>query len=149
MSKVSRSDWSPVTWAQITGKPSSFGVSDIGQLTGAGFALGQVPRWNGSKFVPYTLPNIPAPTPPNSLPPQFTLTWDIPELLPLQTATQVFNVGMVFPGNPLAIGWSADPGFFWFWGLVTDIEVVTLYAKNMSAGPLTFGEVTATVQRFN
>ncbi len=151
MSKVAKSDWSASTpWSGITDKPASFGASDIGQLTGAGFGVGQVPRWNGSRFVPYTIPSSVTPPPtPSPFPPQFTLTWDIPLLNPLQTASQSFNVSGVFPNFPIAIAWNTDPGFFLFSGLVTDIEIITLYAANMDAAPITFGEITVTIQRFS
>jgi hypothetical protein len=151
MSQVAKANWAAsVPWIGITGKPTAFGVNDIGQLGGNGFSVGQVPRWNGAIFLPYTVPSSSSPTPaPSPLPSQFTLTWDIPELLPLQTATEVFNVGGVFPGNPLALGWQFNPGFCWLWGLVTDIEVVTLYAKNMDSVPVTLGSGTWVVQRFN
>ncbi len=150
MSKVSRSDWSPVTWEQIIGKPTNFGVSDIGQLTGIGFAVGQVPRWNGSKFVPYTLPTVPVnPPSPSPLPAAIGLTWDVPEVLPLQTATEEFNVAGIFPGAPLAVTVVPNPGFFFFAALVTDIQIVTLYALNMSGGPVTLGSTAFTIQKFS
>lgn len=58
MSKTTRSDWSASTpWAGITGKPDTPGSTvDIGQLTANGFVAGQVPLWNGTKFVPYSIP---------------------------------------------------------------------------------------------
>lgn len=147
-----RANWAATTpWAGITGKPEfpSVFVTDIGQLTGAGFTNGQVPVWNSAqgKFVPYTIPSPSGGG--GSLPSQFTLTWDIPLLAPLQTATQTFNVANVYPTYPIAIAWNCDPGFMWFWGLITDIQVLTLYAKNMDAVPITFGEINVTVQRFN
>lgn len=151
MSKVAKADWAAsAPWEGLTGKPASFGVSDIGQLTGNGFAVGQVPRWNGTRFVPYTIPSTPAPTPtPSPLPAPIGLTWAIPELLPLQTGTEVFNVGGIFPGTPLSVTVGADPGFFFFAALVTDIEVVTLYALNMSAAPVTLGTTNFTLQKFS
>lgn len=150
MSKVSRSDWAPPPrWEDIIGKPTSFGVTDIGQLTGNGFAVGQVPRWNGSRFVPYTIPSSPSPTPSSPLPAPIGLTWDIPALLPLQTATETFNVGNIYPGSPLSVTVGADPGFFFFDAIVTGIELVTLYALNMSAAPVTLGTTNFTLQKFS
>lgn len=150
MSKVSRSDWSATApWEGIIGKPSTFGVTDIGQLTGIGFSAGQVPRWNGVKFVPYTIPNVPTPTPdPTPLPDPISLTWDIPELFPLQTGTEDFNVNGVFPSYPLALSVNSNPGFFFFAALVTQIDTVTLYAVNMSAAPVTLGSTNFSIQRF-
>lgn len=54
MSHVRRSDWAAaVPWAGILDKPAGTGeATDIGQLTGSGFVPGDVPSWNGSKFVP-------------------------------------------------------------------------------------------------
>lgn len=150
MSKVTRADWAAtVPYAGITGLPPAppAGITDIGGLSGDGFQSGQVPRWNGTRFVPYTIPSSSGGG--GSLPSQFTLTWDIPLLAPLQTATQTFNVANVYPTYPIAIAWNCDPGFMWFWGLITDIQVITLYAKNMDAVPITFGEINVTVQRFN
>ena len=131
MSKTARADWAPPpTWDEIRNKPAIIGVPG--------------PRGPAGPAGPQGPPGTAA-----GLPPQFTLTWDVPELLPLQTATQTFNVGGVLPGHPLALGWSPDPGFCWLWGLVTDTDVVTLYAKNMDAVPVTLGEMLCTVQRFN
>lgn len=67
MSKVTRADFAllagGVDWANITGKPSSFGgTTDIGDLTGAGFGIGQYPAWNGKKFLPATIPDDPTPS---------------------------------------------------------------------------------------
>lgn len=149
MSKVGQADYAPCFWDQIIGKPSNFGVTDIGQLTGIGFSVGQVPRWNGSKFVPYTLPSPTPPTPPGVLPAPIGLTWDIPELLPLQTATEDFNVGGIFPGAPLSVTVTPNPGYFFFAALVTDIQVVTLYALNMSGGPVTLGSTEFVIQKFS
>ncbi|HEX2899823.1 MAG TPA: hypothetical protein VHS96_08905 [Bacteroidia bacterium] len=151
MSKVAKADWAASTpWLGISGKPASFGVSDIGQLTGIGFSVGQVPRWNGSKFVPYTIPSNPTPPPtPGVLPAPIGLTWDIPELLPLQTATEDFNVGNIYPGSPVSVTVGTNPGFFFFDAIVTGIEVVTLYALNMSGGPVTLGSTNFTLQKFS
>lgn len=80
---------------------------------------------------------------------QIMLVWDIPALLPLQTATELFNVNGVFPGYPLAVGASIDTGFIWYKAVVTAIDIVTLYALNMDASPVTLGEVTFTVQKFS
>ena len=63
--KTTRADWAAsVPWTGITGKPGVFpsGPVDIGQLTAAGFSAGSVPIWNGSRFVPHT---IPTPSPPS------------------------------------------------------------------------------------
>lgn len=130
MSKVSRADWAPPTpWDQIPGKPTIIGERGPTGPRGPAGPTG--------------------PTGTATLPSQFTLTWSVPALLPLQTATQAFNIGNIYPGNPIAFGLSADPGFMWFWAVVTDIEVVTCYAKNMDASPITFGDITFTIQKFN
>lgn len=65
--KTTRADYAAtVPWRGITGKPAVFpyGPIDISQLTAAGFASGKVPVWNGSRFVPATLPIPTPPSPP-------------------------------------------------------------------------------------
>jgi hypothetical protein len=84
-----------------------------------------------------------------NLPQQISLTWDIPEIYPLQTATESFNVNGVFPGYPIVAGVDIDPGFCWFKAVVTAIDVVTLYALNMDNVPVTLGTATFTIQKFS
>ncbi len=54
MSHSRRADWAAnVPWKGILGKPAGVGEdTDIGQLKGAGFSIGDIPEWNGTKFVP-------------------------------------------------------------------------------------------------
>jgi hypothetical protein len=54
MSHVRRADWAAqVPWDGIIGKPAGLGGdTDIGQLKGAGFSVGDIPEWDGTQFVP-------------------------------------------------------------------------------------------------
>lgn len=150
MSWVARASWAAgCPWLGITGKPETFGVTDIGQLKAAGFAIGQAPKWNGSRFVPFT-PTGTSPTPPAGyvLPSLIYFTWDIPEILPLQTAYEDFNFNGVVPGQPVVCGVQFDPGFCLTQARVITINTVRLYATNMDAVPITLGEGTWAIQRF-
>jgi hypothetical protein len=101
MSKVSRSDWAAqvpasgiigvISAANLPTTPPS-GV-DMGSLTGKGFKVGQVPVWNGKKFIPADLP-----APAGSV--TFVsaeVLWAEHDLRPLESTTQ----GVVVPGVTL------------------------------------------------
>ncbi len=94
MSKVTRADWAAsVPWDGITNKPAtpSGGVTDIGQLTGKGFSVGNYAKWNGSKFVPGAAPTVPPIVVPTIFSDHF-FAWDAPPLMPLQSAWEDFPV---------------------------------------------------------
>jgi hypothetical protein len=108
MSKVSRADWAAsVPWAGITDKPVvTPGVTDIGQLTGNGFANGKVPIWSSAsgKFVPGSLPT-PTPTPPPTPSGSSLLVyWDVPLLHALQSAWEDFTFSGVSVSRAISLG---------------------------------------------
>lgn len=151
MSKVSRADWSASTpWSGIVGKPSTFGVTDISQLAAAGFSSGQVPRWNGAKFVPYTIPSSATPvTPPNPLPAQVQFSWDVPSILPLQSAYEDFPLIGAIPGEPIAHGVAFDPGFCLTFAYIFANDTVRLKVVNMDGVAVDLGLAVWAIQRFN
>jgi hypothetical protein len=154
MSKVSRSDVSAsCPWTGITGKPPGLGGPvDISQILGNGYANGQVPTYNFAtkRFVAGTPAPGPAPTPTpvNPLPAQVQFTWDVPNLLPLQTAYEDFNLNGVFPGAPIAFGTQFDPGFCWLRAAVIAVNQIRLYVLNMDAVAVDLGTGTWVIQRF-
>ena len=151
MSKVSRSDWSASTpWSGIVGKPTSFGITDISQITAVGFSSDQVPRWNGSRFTPYTIPSSSTPvTPPSSLPSQVQFSWDVPAILPLQSAYEDFPLIGAVPGEPIAHGVAFDPGFCLTFAYIFANDTVRLKVVNMNSAPVDLGAAVWSIQRFN
>jgi hypothetical protein len=151
VSKVSRADFAAsVPWEGIISKPATFGATDIGQLAGAGFAIGQVPRWNGSKFVPYTIPSSSTPVaPPSALPVQVYFSWDVPSLLPLQSAYEDFPWIGAVPGQPLAFGIAFDPQFCWVNATVIANDTIRLWVLNMNSSAVDLGEGVWAIQPFS
>lgn len=153
MSKVSRSDYAATCpWTGITGKPTNFGgVTDIGQLTGIGFGNNQVPRWNSTlgKFRPYTIPPTPSPvTPVNPLPTQIQITWDAPNILPLQSAYEDFPLIGAVPGEPIAWGLSMDTGFCLPYACITTNDLIRLKITNLDSVAVDLGSMLWQIQRF-
>jgi hypothetical protein len=152
MSKTARSDWAAsCPWGGITDKPAGLGgATDIGQLKAVGFTSGQIARWNGTKFVPYTIPPAPAPdpTPVSPLPAQEQFVWDTPSLLPLQSAYEDFPMLGALPGEPVAHGISFDPQFCWTDAKVIANDMVRLTVLNMNSVAVDLGAGTWNIQRF-
>ena len=151
MSKTARSDWSAsCPWGGITGKPTDFGgVTDIGQLKGAGFSVGQVARWNGTKFVPYTIPTPSTPvTPTNPLPPQVQFVWDVPSIAPLQTAYQDFPLLGAVPGEPISHGVSMDTAFCQTFAKVVLNDSIRLMVVNFDLVAVDLPSSLWQIQRF-
>lgn len=146
MAKVSRADWAATTpWAGITDKPAGFGASDIGQLTGIGYADGQIPVYNRSsgRFRPgsRTPPSpTPAPTPTPGPVTEIAVTWDVPNLHALQTATEDFYFVGAFVSMPVAVGAPFDNQFVQISGSVVDLNVVRVTVTNMDLADLDLGE---------
>lgn len=150
MSKVARSDWSPPPrWRDILDKPSSFGVTDIGQLSASGFSSGQIARWSGTKFVPYTIPSVTPVTPSNSLPAQVQFSWDVPSILPLQSAYEDFPLIGAIPGEPIAHGVAFDPGFCLTFAYIFANDTVRLKVVNMDSVAVDLGSAVWSIQLFN
>jgi hypothetical protein len=136
MSKISRADWAATTpWDGITNKPASFGVSDIGGLTAIGYSDGQIPVYShaagrfrpGSRLAPSPTPT-PTPAPTES---EVALTWDVPNLHALQTATEDFYIPGVFVSHPVVIGAPFDDQNVQFSGSVVDLNMVRISVTNL------------------
>ncbi len=145
MAKISRADWAAsVPWIGITDKPVSFGASDIGELTGNGYSDGQIPVYNaaakrfrpGSRLAPSPAP-APTPAPESS---EVALTWDVPNLHALQTATEDFYVPGVFVSHPVIIGAPFSDQNVQFSGSVVDLNVVRISVTNMGIDDLDLAE---------
>lgn len=132
------------------GKPASFGATDIGQLSANGFTVGQVPKWNGTKFVGYTIPGAPIPPgpTPSPLPPQDVFVWDVPSILPLQSAFQDFPLIGAVPGEPIAFGISFDIGYCLPFVNIFQNDLVRLRIVNMDSVAVDLGSATWSLQRF-
>jgi hypothetical protein len=151
MSKTARADWAAsVPWAGITGKPPLEGTTDIGQLTALGFSPNQIPRWNGTRFVAYSIPPSPTPVAPtNPFPPTDYFIWDTPSVLPLQTATENFPLIGAVPGEPIAFGIAFDPGFCLVGAVIFANDLVQLRVTNMDGiSPVDFPAGLWSIQRF-
>lgn len=148
MGKVSRADYAETApWSGITGKPDSFGASDIGQLTGIGYADGQVPVYSlaAGRFRPGSRNPAPAPTPPTptpGVPTRITVTWDVPTLHALQTATEDFPFAGVFPGRPVSVGAPMDDSELYinFCAYVIDVGLVRIAVQNLGLADLDLPE---------
>lgn len=145
MAKVSRADWAASTpWDGITNKPASFGASDIGQLTGIGYADGQVPVYNrtAGRFRPGSR-SIPASTTPTTPPlPGFSelwVTWDVPSLHALQTATEDFYFVGAMPSQPVIVGAPFDDQFVQISSSVVDLNVARITVTNLGLADLDLG----------
>ncbi len=142
MAKISRADWAATTpWLGITDKPASFGVSDIGQLTGIGYADGQVPVYSISsgRFRPGSRNPTPTPVPPTptpGIPTEITVTWDAPSLHALQTATEDFYFPGVLPSQPIAVGASFTDQNVQISATVVDANTVRITVTNLGLADL-------------
>lgn len=157
---VPRANWAAtagsVAWANVTGKPSNFGgVTDIGQLTGAGFANKQVPIWSSAlrKFVPANIGGIAgyvAPTPGSGS--QYVdpvqVSWDVPSLLPLQSAYEDFPYIGATPGTPAAVGVPFDLQFCFPFAAVILNDSVRVMIVNMNSSPVDLGTGIWNIQIF-
>ena len=141
MSKVSRADWAaqvPATGllgiipaANLPTTPPS-GV-DIGSLTGKGFQVGQIPTWNGKKFVPADLP-VPAG---GVTFVSIDVEWSDTTLRPLESSTQ----GVTVPGvtiNSQVFLQSAPMGdFVTLTAKVVAPNFIRVIATNLNPEPIT------------
>lgn len=145
MSKVSRADWAATTpWSGITDKPASFGVSDIGELTGIGYADGQIPIYSRSsgRFRPGSrLAPSPAPTPtPSGLSSiEIFVTWDCPSLHALQTATEDFDFVGAFVSQPVIVGAPFSDQNVQISASIVDLNIARISVTNMGLSDLDLG----------
>lgn len=158
MSKVTRADWSATCpWSGISGKPSfsGGGVSDIGQLTGIGFANKQVPIWNTAlqKFVRSSISGIAgySPSSPSTSQqyiPAVQIEWNVPSLLPLQSAYEDFPLIGAVPGTPGAVGVPFDMQFCWIRADVIANDSVRITVTNLNSVTVDLGNGLYNVQIF-
>lgn len=158
MSKVTKADWAATCpWNGITGKPDfpGGGVSDIGQLSGSGFSNKQVPIWNSSlrKFVPSNISGIAgyvAPSPGSSIPyvDPVQVEWDVPSLLPLQSAYEDFPYIGAVPGTPVSVGVSFDLQFCFPFPAVILNDSVRIMIVNMNSTEVDLGTGIWNIQIF-
>lgn len=137
-----RANWAAtVPWDGITGKPDFIGgASDIGDLTGDGFANRQVPVWSVSlrKFIPANISGIagysnPSPAPDTTV--GFTdyfIEWDVPSLAPLQSAYEDFPAIGAAVNQPVLLSPTADVTFFNWLAFVKTNDTIRLQVTNMN-----------------
>lgn len=155
MSKVSRADWAATTpWDGITNRPSSFGVSDIGSLTGNGYSEGQVPAYNvASKRFRPTTPTpasiTPAPTPSSGSGIETFVTWDVPSLHAMQTAYEDFAFVGAIPSMEVIVGTPFPDSFVQVSATVPTMNLVRITVTNMDIADLDLGNGTYRLRLFN
>jgi len=155
---VTRANWAAgCAWNTITGKPKfPGGISDIGQLTGAGFSNKQVPVWNSSlkKFVPANISGIagyvaPAPPSPSDGSLQISFIWDAPALLPLQPVYEDFPFIGAVPADPVALGVFADLQFVLASAVVFQNDSVRVTLVNLNIVTVDLGSTIWKVRIFH
>lgn len=154
---VQRANWAATCpWSGITGKPTFAGsVSDIGQLTGTGFSNKQVPVWNTAlrKFVPASITGIAGysastPTAGQQYIDPVQVEWDVPSLLPLQSAYEDFPLIGAVPGTPGAVGVPFDMQFCWIRADVIANDSVRITVTNLNSVAVDLGNGLYNVQIF-
>lgn len=154
MSKTSRADWAASTpWNGITDKPANFGVSDIGGLTGNGYATGNVPVYdaNSGRFRPGS--RYPASAPVAPVTPGLTneiyVQWDVPLLHALQCATEDFYFNGSFPSMPVCVGAPFSDQNVSISASVVDLNIVRIVVQNIGIADLDIGEGQWRLHLFN
>ncbi len=137
MSKTSRADWAATTpWSGITDKPASFGASDIGQLTGIGYADGQIPVYSiaSGRFRPGARNPSPTPVPPEptpGIPTEIAVEMNVPSLHALQSYYEDFGFVGAFPGHPVIVGASYTNPYVQITATIVDLNSVRITVTNM------------------
>ncbi len=155
MSHVNRADWATETdWDGIRNKPASFGVSDISQLTGIGYADGQVPVYSISsgRFRPGSRNPTPTPVPPTptpGIPTEIAVDWDVTNLHALQTATEDFDFVGALPGHPVIVGASYTNQNVQISATIVDVNVVRISVTNMGLADLDLDDAFYRLRIFN
>ena len=110
MENAKTADWAAtVPWDGIVGKPPSVGgKTDVGQLTAKGYAIKQVPQWNGVRFIgvnPQSLVDTSGLYGPNNKPYDITqFSWNPGTLTPFLRTTKTIDLNGVTDGLPVAVG---------------------------------------------
>ena len=143
MGKISRADWAAsCPWDGITGKPASFGPTDISQLTANGYSNGQVPGAVAGRFRPLTLPTptpAPTPTPTPGIPSKIWVSWDAPSIEPLQSAYEDFEFAGATPGMAVCAGAPLDQTFVNVSAYCFESGSVRIVVTNMSRETVDLG----------
>lgn len=144
MGKISRADWANgVDWVNIRGKPSSFGPTDISELTANGYRNGQYPAAVGGRLRATTLvlpptPD-PTPTPTPGIPSKQWVSWDAPSIKPLQSAQEDFAFAGAMPGMAVCVGSPVDLTFLNISAYCFDYNSVRIVVTNMSLETVDLG----------
>ncbi len=155
--KATRADWAAsAPWSGITGRPANpAGISDIGQLSGAGFSDKQAPVWNRllQKFVPSNVQGIAGYTTPTTptvqqFIPAFQVSWDVPPLAPLQSVYEDFPLIGAIPSTPVAVGVPFDLQFCIIQGAVISNGSVRLTVINLNGVAVDLGVGLYNIQLF-
>lgn len=155
MSKVSRADTAVSTpWNGITGKPASFGASDIGQLTGIGYADGQIPVYSATsgRFRPGSRNPAPTPTPPEptpGIPTEIYVDWDAPSLHALQSAYEDFPFVGALLSYPVIVGASFANEFVQISATVVADNLVRITVQNLGIDDLDLDDGIYRLRIFN
>jgi len=141
MSKVSRSDWAaqvPASGIQGVISPANLPTTvpsgvDIGNVTGKGFKSGQVPVWDGKKFVPADLP-----VPVGSV--TFVSTqveWTDTILRPLESSAQGVTIPGVTMSSQVFVQNSTMGDYVALVAKVIAPNFIRLIATNLNPEPIT------------
>ena len=155
MGKVSRADYAETApWSGITGKPGSFGATDIGQLTGNGYADGQIPVYNLSsgRFRPGSRNPSPAPTPPAptpGIPTEIAVEMNVPNLHALQTYYEDFDFVGAFPGHPVIVGAFYTNPYVQISATIVDLNVVRISVTNLGLADVDLDDSFYRLRIFN
>jgi len=137
MGKVSRADWAAsVPWQGVTDKPSTFGVTDIGQLTGDGYSDGQIPVYNraSGRFRPGSRNPAPTPTPvppTPGIPTEISVEMDVPNLHAFQSYYEDFFFPGALTGQPVIVGASYTNPYVQISATVVDSNSVRITVMNL------------------
>ena len=143
MSHVARADWAaqvPASGIQgvipATNLPATpTGSIDISQVKAAGYAPGQIPVWNGSRFVPGNLPVVP----PGGSGTTFVtpvITWGA-TLRPLESTEQSLSLPGVLANSQVFVPAPTGQDYLFFRAKVTAAPTVLITATNMSGSNVT------------
>lgn len=152
MGKVSRADWAAsVPWGGVIDKPATFGVTDIGGLTGTGYSAGQYPAYNKTtkRFQPASIIAPPAPIPPEPYVfNQLAFNWDGETLHSFQISQQDFDFVGAMPSQVVAVGASFALDYLTLSAYVPSMNVVRITVMNTQITDVTVGSGTVRIILF-